>query len=231
MQRISLALLAVLACLTPGPVFASACSNPNGNEADEIYNYAYHTKQFCNGSAWIAEGAAGGSGGPQLISTQTASSSASLQFTNLPTSYNTLFLNCTGLITSGGGSSYISFLVGEGSGGSFAWDTTSNYTVSYIGTYQGGTPDTDYQTNATDLTGGVGYGSGTTIPASIKMYIDDVGSSSVVKLATWQDSIAGEQWYISGTGFWNVDTNPITGLKLVPSAGTMSGTCSLYGMN
>ena len=59
-----------------------------GNEADEFYNKDYHTKQFCNGSQWIAEGAPAGSGGLNLISTQTASSSTSLQFTNLPTSYN-----------------------------------------------------------------------------------------------------------------------------------------------
>jgi len=67
------------------------------------------------------------------------------------------------------------------------------------------------------------------------MYIDNVGSSSVVKMATFQQST-----YIDGTGaavsnnlgYWNSDTNPITGIELVTNTGTItSGTCSLYGMN
>ncbi len=37
-----------------GPVFGAACSNPAGNEADEMYNYSYHTYQFCNGTSWRA---------------------------------------------------------------------------------------------------------------------------------------------------------------------------------
>jgi hypothetical protein len=58
MRWVSLSLLIVLlACLAAGPVFASACSNPAGNEADEIYNGDYHVWQFCNGTNWINAGA------------------------------------------------------------------------------------------------------------------------------------------------------------------------------
>ena len=53
------------------------------------YNSTTPRLEYCNGTSWIADG------GMTLISTQTASASASLQFTNLPTSYNTLFINCS----------------------------------------------------------------------------------------------------------------------------------------
>ena len=56
------------------------------------YNSANPGLQYCDGTSWQAVG------GMTLISTQTASASASLQFTSLPTSYNTLFLNCAGLL-------------------------------------------------------------------------------------------------------------------------------------
>jgi hypothetical protein len=35
--------------------------------------------------------------------------------------------------------------------------------------------------------------------------------------------------YDEVTGWWNNDTNAVTGIELVPSSGTMSGICSLYG--
>ena len=41
----------------------------------------------------------------------------------------------------------------------------------------------------------------------------------------------GSPGTIIAAGYWNNDTNPITGLELVMSAGTFSGTCGLYGMN
>jgi hypothetical protein len=59
-----------------------------------------------------------------LLATQTASSSAALQFTNLPTSYNTLFLNCSSLLVSNGSTTLL-FQVGEGAGPTR--ETGSNY--------------------------------------------------------------------------------------------------------
>ena len=56
MQRVSLALLVLLAWLAAGPVYGGTCSNPAGNEADDFYNKDYHTFQFCNGTYWVAFG-------------------------------------------------------------------------------------------------------------------------------------------------------------------------------
>ena len=54
MRQISLSLLLMLACLAANPAHGAACSSPAANEADRIYNQAYHTWQFCNGTSWKA---------------------------------------------------------------------------------------------------------------------------------------------------------------------------------
>jgi len=46
-------LLGILACLATGPAYAGNCSNPTAAETAIIYNSAYHTYQFCNGTNWI----------------------------------------------------------------------------------------------------------------------------------------------------------------------------------
>src|ERR1700730_10221475 len=60
--------LGLLLCLESGPVYASACSNPAGNEGDLQYNKDYHTYQFCNGTSWVV---AGGTVAPEATGTQT----------------------------------------------------------------------------------------------------------------------------------------------------------------
>jgi hypothetical protein len=222
------ALWLVLAGLAAGPVYA-ACTSPAGNEGDQIYNLAFHTPQFCNGTNWIAMGAPGGGGSLILISTQTASSSASLQFTNLPTSYNTLFLNCSGLLMSNS-STTVLLQVGEGAGPT--WETGANYTAMGYGT-SGNTT----LTTATDLllTRAGSYWGSTTVPASLKAYFDNVGSASVYKRVAVVENI-----YVDGAGeignqwdsYWAGDANPVTAIRLTVTGGTISsGTCSLYGMN
>jgi hypothetical protein len=67
----------------------ASCSSTNAGAVQ----YTSGTLEACNGTSWIPIDS-----GMHFISTQTASSSTSLQFTNLPTSYNTLFLNCAGLL-------------------------------------------------------------------------------------------------------------------------------------
>jgi hypothetical protein len=122
-----------------------------------------------------------------VISTQTASSSASLQWTNLPTSYNTLFLNCSGLLTSVT-STYIYLYVGEGAGPT--WKTSANYTDA--GVYGGSGAQEYHTTTATEIFDGAPFH--TTRPSSIKLYVDSVASSSIYKMFSFdinQVSFAG----------------------------------------
>jgi hypothetical protein len=173
------------------------------------------------------------SSGITLISTQTASGSASLQFSgsNWSSSYNTLLLNCSGLMISGGGGVY----VGEGTGGSFAWETASDYAIAEGYVYTSGAGPTYAGWNASNLMGIQGSAS---VPQSFEMHIYNVGSSSIYKIVTflyggYLDSGSNTGlFYQTGASYWDNDKNPITGLEIVPSSGTIaSGACSLYGMN
>jgi hypothetical protein len=201
---------------------AASCSSTNAGAVQ----YTSGTLEACNGTSWIPIDS-----GMHFISTQTASSSASLQFTNLPTSYNTLFLNCAGLMVSSA-SSLILFRVGEGAGPT--WETSGNYRSAWndCGTAGCGS---NYGTSATDaFDSNIGYN--TTIPSSIKVYIDNIGSSSLYKTITWNATtgFTGPTSFYgySGWAYWANDTNAVTGIELVTASGTItSGTCSLYGMN
>lgn len=64
----SLALLGVTFPLSPA---RADCANPNGKEADMIYNADYQMMQFCNGGQWIAMSGAGA-----LIETNVVTGSA-----------------------------------------------------------------------------------------------------------------------------------------------------------
>jgi hypothetical protein len=48
-------LLFALICLAAGPARAG-CTNPTNNEGDLIYNTAYHTYQYCDGTKWNVAG-------------------------------------------------------------------------------------------------------------------------------------------------------------------------------
>jgi hypothetical protein len=222
--------LAILTVCCPIGSARAACTNPAGHEADQIYNRSYHTYQFCNGSSWIAFAGAGTAGPMVLISTQTANNSASLQFTSLPTTYNSLFLNCAGLISSVDAVA-MDVVVGEGAGPT--WETGSSYIVAALQNTAGGNQN-DYQTSGAALDSSVCNSN--TIPTSIKLFLlGQVGSSAIYKLASYQASCyySPSTTYadFAGSGYWSADTNPITGLEIILSSGNItSGTCSLYGI-
>jgi hypothetical protein len=167
----------LVACLAAGPVYAN-CTSPTGNETDIKYNGDFHTYQYCNGTAWVAFGGGIGSGAFTFISTQTASASASLQFTNLPTSYNTLFLNCAGLLVSASGD-YLQLVIGEGA--TPTWETTGHYTSVSAGGSMGPSSSGQFSASktATDLINFNDGSSSTTVPQSIEAYIDNVSSSTI----------------------------------------------------
>jgi hypothetical protein len=80
-----LSLLLILTGLVAGPVHA-ACTNPAGNTADIVYNSAYHTYQFCNGTGWLQFG--GGSNCTPASGYSEASSSGSGYFVVTSTTWN-----------------------------------------------------------------------------------------------------------------------------------------------
>jgi hypothetical protein len=213
----------IVGAMTDPPYSATTCTSSNAG----MVQYTGGVLEYCNGSSWLPLSSGPGPG--VLISTQTASSSASLQFTNLPTSYNTLFLNCADLLAS---SSSVDILVRVGEGAGPTWESGAHYSIE--ATFNGGGTSL---TNATDITHNNGGSHSTTKPTAYKMYFDSVGSTGVYKMVTYQlseyvDANGAGLFYIFGSSFWNNDTNAITGIEVVTDTGTItSGTCSLYGMN
>ena len=221
----------------------AGCTNPTNNEGDMTYNHTFHTMQFCDGTNWYSMkgGGGGSSGGLTLISTQTASASASLQFSaaNWSSSYNTLFLDCSGLMLSTNNVG-LCFQVGEGAGPT--WETTNKYYVSLVAASNGDQGNAN-STTETDLLGTCsanfsspnqplksGY------PISAKMYIDNAASATINKnvtsFAMLKGEVSGNVYEWLTTSYWANDTNALTGLKISPASGNItSGTCSLYGMN
>src|SRR5271157_2925205 len=87
---LALAMIAATSALAQGQqaTVGGACSTNGATTSANLSGQIL----ICTSGAWALDS------NMHFISTQTASSSASLQFTNLPTSYNTLFLNCAGLL-------------------------------------------------------------------------------------------------------------------------------------
>jgi hypothetical protein len=230
--RLSPHVLFALICLATGSAHAN-CTNPAATEREYIYNGDYHTYQFCNGTSWIPFGGGGpGSGPMSLISTQTASSSASLQFTNLPTSYNTLFLNCTAIVSSSAGGAALLLQVGEGAGPT--WEAASYQYANEYFSANNGALGSNYSTSGSSIALASTSASTATAAISGRIWIDSVSSSSAYK---YVNGLFNE--YYSSILYNNVDvaeyvgdTNPITGIKILFSTGNItSGQCSLYGMN
>ena len=161
-----------------------------------------------------------------LIATQALSSSSTgFQFKNVPNNYNSLFMNCGGLLFSATGASLI-LRIGEGSGGSFAWETGANYTSAVNST-----------TTATDVFDGLPWAlsASTTSPVYVQAYVNNPSSSSLHKIVS--GTMGGASNTVSYgygpavfTGWWNNDTNAVTGIELAPTGANITGTCSLYGM-
>lgn len=164
-------------------------------------------------------------GAPQTVS----GSSAGILFTSLPAGYNTLVLSCENLLLS---SSSNSILIQVGEGGSPTWETGGHYTIlNFNATSANSTVASQHSTTSTDITSGIPTNT-TGIGTSIKMTLDSYTSTSLNKYALWSsaNNEATNYYYFAGTAYWNSDTNAITGVQVVPSAGTISGTCSAYAI-
>jgi hypothetical protein len=195
--------------------------------------YTSGTLEACNGTSWIPIDS-----GMHLIETVTASAASSLQVTGLPGTYNTIFINCTGLYAPVGFTYFLTYL-GEGS---TTWETGANYTCN-MGAVDNGNSSTGCSgsTNNYPVYTGDYVNTAASNGNSYKIWIDNPGSSSVYKMVTYLISendvnSGGYATFYYGNSWWNNDTNPITGFEFVPTgctggSCTISGTCTAYGMN
>lgn len=175
-------------------------------------------------------------GAMTLISTQTASSSSSLSWTALGSTYVSYFLIVTNLTVS---TKYQRIYIQYGTGSSPTWQT-SNYT--YYGQYNASGAVNPFQQTTTpgfDITFGQGstnnsgsLGLGTNVVANI--YNISNSSAASISMNGWSqyDSGSGANGS-SGTVAGNLYiSTPITAIRLVSASGNLaSGTATLYGIS
>lgn len=174
------------------------------------------------------------SGNLVLIQTQTASNSATINFTGIPATYDQYEVRFTGVLPVTNGS-YLVARVGEGA--TPTWESSLNYT--YGGFYSSSNNTSGslagVGVSAMFVTGSLGTSSTTsTGGVSGKMTFMGLGSTSI-----WKQS-RSEMVLINGSGIivecsvnnvWAGDTNAITGLQFFFATGNIaSGDFSLYGV-
>jgi hypothetical protein len=166
---------------------------------------------------------------------QTASTSASLTWTGLGTTYASYLLDCHGIVSS---STSTAILLQYGEGGTPTWETASySWGLSFL--LLSSTTPAGQNQSSTSTSTGIVVNSGSQ-PATagwgvdFKIWISDIDSSSLNKFATGTVmSAAGSNGLYIGTlgGTYTGDTNALTGFRLIPVTGTLtSGRCSLYGL-
>ena len=219
----------------PAYQFGSTANSCSSTTAGQV-QYTSGTLEACDGTNWIPIL----SSGINFISQQTANNSSSLKFINIPTSYNILYLNCSGMFTSISGNGSLHLYVGEGTTSSPTWETAADYTRLGQWACNNGS-GTDYGIFDTyetqpDL---IDEADSPTQPTSFKLYLYNYNSSSWLKMAYYQvvyttgSGTNGSNMCIDNyTADWAADTNPVVGLEVAPTSGTInSGECTLYGLN
>ena len=222
MQRVSLPLLILLACLGAGSAEAG-CSNPAGNEADIIYNVGYHTYQFCNGTNWIAFGGAGGGVVSALgCGGNTGSLSSQQQTTITVTGGCAVTFKVWGAGAGGGSDTTCSTGVeGTGGGGGYATITVtpSVATTYYLvvgGKGYGGSIPTSGGTGGAGLTGYTGGAGGSS------GYTGQGGGGGAAS-GVWTGSYGGTPVVVAGGGAGGSAPNSNTGCGTAPT-GSVGGT-------
>lgn len=178
------------------------------------------------GSACGSGGA--GSGSDILISTQTASNSASITFTGLPTTYDHYILRYTNVVPATNGVSFYA-QVGESTGPTWM---TSGYHWSGYATSEGG--GAGVHASASD-SGWNLTGNGT-IANTANKGTSGVATFHSLSSSSQYKSYTSDYFEFGGTGMnmrgnYVTDANQVTGLKFYMSSGNIStGTFSLYGI-
>lgn len=170
------------------------------------------------------------SGGLSLLSTQVASGSAALSFTGIGPGPNTLLLDCNGVFV---GTNNNSMLLQYGEGTTPTWETAS-YAYSASAYSSTGGASNPFSANASGIalyTLGLSSIHGFNAKVWISLTQSDLKVASYT-VAYADATDAPDMVWISGSGSYHGDTNPITALRIISGAGTISsGQCSLYSLS
>jgi hypothetical protein len=164
-----------------------------------------------------------------LISTQLASTSTSLQWTGLGSSYNTYMLDCNGLTMTTSGVS-LEMQVGEGA--TPTWENGAHYAYSM---YANGSSSSATTGTSILLASALAGTTSVAEAAGTTAYIRNVSNTSIWKTVTFESGYfvtsSNAPEASVGSGAWAGDAGAITALQIIPSSSTIaSGQCSLYGL-
>jgi len=168
--------------------------------------------------------------GSTLVATQTVSAGTAIQFTGL--AGNAPYrLTCHG-VQVGTNNVHVELQVGEGSAPS--WETASSYWVAAAANNSSGSAVASFDSQAAggiwlDWSTGIMSNAGTAL-ALFDILFADLAAAGYKKFnfTGALDNGSGNSNSTFGYGAWHGDTGAVTAVQLVPSSGTISGTCNLY---
>lgn len=191
------------------------------------YNSTTNTVEAYANGVW---GPLTPSGSDVLIASATASNSANIQFTNIPSGYDQYELRYTAVVPVSSGAKLIA-LLSENNGSSYI---TSNYTYgagdgysNNSGAFYGASGDSQIELSgtiavSTSLSGTSG-----------KLVLTSLGSSSAYKMFNTQFVVSSSGLLTSGFlgGIYTGDTNAVNALEVSFNTGNIStGNFALYGI-
>jgi hypothetical protein len=184
--------------------------------------------QYCDGTNFQTISSSG-NGALTLISTQVASSSASLSWTGLGSTYNNYVLVCSSIIpATNNATCELQF----GEGATPTWETANYKWASYIADSTPPSSSTAGSTSDASI-----HVDSTTNVASGAMFINatllGIPSTTTYKTVLFQAIDGGTNVFVPmGGGQYTGDTNAVTAVRVLFSSGNISsGTCSLYGIS
>jgi len=170
-------------------------------------------------------------GGLALISAQTASSSASLNFFPLPTGYNTFLLDCNNILNATNNTSVV-LRVGEGSTPTYE---TSGYKYSGTAYSTTGGATNPFSASAANInlaTLGVSSGHGLNAKAWITYPGTGDYLQASIAVSYMNANDAPDMTSMNLAAAYTGDTDAITALQVLAGTGNItSGQCSLYGLS
>lgn len=160
------------------------------------------------------------------IQSSVAASAADIHFTGLDTaSYHRWRLTCVGLVPS------VTASVGIQIAEAGTFQTTAFYHYNENDSTSG-TITNNAGNNSIMLMGLNTWTAGLAAPGNFSATFGDLSGTSGAKVASFTggyETSGGNTGPFWGMGFWGNDNNAINGIRVVPSTGTISGTCTLEG--
>lgn len=185
-----------------------------------------------NGTTWTSAAPAGG-GAWDYITTVTASGAATADIDSTYTGYDVFVIIGVDMYGSSSSNTHITGLLKVNG----TYGTSSNYTYSYAsigataysGAQQTGAGSILYAPSSTNIISqSTDYR-----PASMIIYVYNPSSTSAYKGISWQITPSGLNTVIFGQARWTANasqSHTLTGVRITPNIGNISGTFRLYGI-